>query len=293
MKLRALEVKDFGRIARARLELGDGLNVLYGPNDLGKSTLAQAIRAALLLPPTSSAASELVPWDRDAVPEVALTFELGEGTAKVRWKVVKTFGSSTRGTARLERSDDEGKTFAVDAKSREVDGRLRELLGWGVASPGGKGAPRGLPESFLTQALLGAQSKSDALFAATLDQDTDDAGRANLTRALEAYAQDPVFKEILLRAQARVDEAFSTSGRKRTGKASPFREPGEAVKEAQREHERAQEALERAERAIHDAARLQEALARAMEDRDEAERSLGEAEAAHAATAAHEAAARA
>ena len=31
-----------------------GLNVLYGPNDLGKSTLAAAIRAALLVPPSGS-----------------------------------------------------------------------------------------------------------------------------------------------------------------------------------------------------------------------------------------------
>ena len=49
MKLARLEVDAFKCVASARLELGPGLNVLYGPNDLGKSSLAWAIRAVLLL----------------------------------------------------------------------------------------------------------------------------------------------------------------------------------------------------------------------------------------------------
>ncbi|MEZ4253524.1 MAG: AAA family ATPase, partial [Polyangiales bacterium] len=273
MKLRSLEVSDFRRIRRAKLELGPGLNVVYGPNDLGKSTLVEALRAALLLPSTSTVANDYVPWDRDATPAVALELE----HRGVLYCVKKSWGPGTRASALLERADD-GHTFAVDAKSREVDGKLRDLFAWGIASPGGKQAPRGLPESFLTSVLFGTQAESDALFGASLDKDTDEAGRLRLTDALEAYAQDPVLKEILERAQKKVDEAFSATGQKRKGKASPFREPGESVKEAQRELQRAEERLEEAERARGEAERLREALAHATERRDEAREALAEAE---------------
>jgi DNA repair exonuclease SbcCD ATPase subunit len=265
VKLRSLEVVDFRRIRRAKVELGAGLNVIYGPNDLGKSTLVEALRAALLLPSTSAHANAFAPWDRDAVPAVSLELEHGG----VLYAVKKTWGSGTRATSTLERSDD-GNTFAVDARQREVDGKLRELFQWGIASPGGKQAPKGLPESFLTSVLFGTQAESDALFGASLEKDSDEAGRLRLTDALEAYAQDPVFKEILERAQAKVEEAFSTTGKKRGGKASPFREPGEAVKEAKRLLDHAQEQLEKARRTQEEAERLREAFVRATEAREQA-----------------------
>jgi len=50
MRLVKLSVQRFQCIESAEVDFGPGLNVLYGPNDLGKSSLAWAIRAALLLP---------------------------------------------------------------------------------------------------------------------------------------------------------------------------------------------------------------------------------------------------
>ena len=49
MRLLRLRVMDFAAIVNADVEFGKGLNVLYGPNDLGKSTLAESIRSVLLL----------------------------------------------------------------------------------------------------------------------------------------------------------------------------------------------------------------------------------------------------
>ena len=288
MKLRSLEVADFRRIRRAKVELGAGLNVIYGPNDLGKSTLVEALRAALLLPSTSAHANAFAPWDRDAVPAVSLELEHGG----VLYAVKKTWGSGTRATSTLERSDD-GHTFAVDARQREVDGKLRELFQWGIASPGGKQAPKGLPESFLTSVLFGTQAESDALFGASLEKDSDEAGRLRLTDALEAYAQDPMFKEILERAQAKVDEAFSATGKKRGGKASPFREPGEAVKEAKRLLDQATEQLEKARRTQEEAERLREAFVHATEARERAHAARAQAERDAEATARRSAAHRA
>ncbi len=47
MRLHRLRVVDFAAIGNVDIEFGPGLNVLYGPNDLGKSTLVAAIRLAL------------------------------------------------------------------------------------------------------------------------------------------------------------------------------------------------------------------------------------------------------
>ena len=43
MRLLSLRVRSFGCVEEARVDLREGVNVLYGPNDLGKSTLAHAI----------------------------------------------------------------------------------------------------------------------------------------------------------------------------------------------------------------------------------------------------------
>ena len=48
MRFRSLTISHFRAVDRAALSFGPGLNVLYGPNDLGKTTLATAMRAVLL-----------------------------------------------------------------------------------------------------------------------------------------------------------------------------------------------------------------------------------------------------
>jgi recombinational DNA repair ATPase RecF len=49
MKLVSVRVEHFRCIRTAKIEFAGGLNVLHGPNALGKSSLAHALRAALLL----------------------------------------------------------------------------------------------------------------------------------------------------------------------------------------------------------------------------------------------------
>jgi len=75
MKLCCLRVSNLAAIRDTEIEFGPGLNVLYGPNDLGKSTLVDAIRLALLLPTlrrTATISSRgLVAFN----PVIELTFE--------------------------------------------------------------------------------------------------------------------------------------------------------------------------------------------------------------------------
>lgn len=298
MRLTTLDVADFGCVRQARLELGPGLNVLFGPNDLGKSSLADAVRAALLLPPTSVEHREFVPWGaEEKSPEVTLAFQLGgPGPADGKsWSVTKTFGP--RGTAIL-RSARDGQPFQEEER-KKVDARLRELLAWGVPAPGGKGAPRGAPGSFLTAVLLARQADVAAVLGTSLTDDPDESGRRRLTDALQQLAQDPRFRTVLERTQERVAEAFTSTGQRRRGADSPFRKLQATIEAAEKtladldaqarqgEDVRARiralvEARDQAA-AAHDQARATlaalEAAARARAAREEAERRVAEARA--------------
>jgi predicted ATP-dependent endonuclease of OLD family len=70
LRILKLHVRNFAAIEDADVEFGPGLNVLYGPNDLGKSTLVDAIRLALLLPQTSTHIEEYVAWTGGRDPVV-------------------------------------------------------------------------------------------------------------------------------------------------------------------------------------------------------------------------------
>ena len=185
MWIKRLQVTDWAGIADAAIDLEPGLNVLHGPNELGKSSLVNAIRAALLLQSTSAAAAPLRDWHADAPPRVALTFEQ---EAQRVWRVRKSFGSS--GHAYLELSRD-GSEFTQEGKGREVDGTLRRILRWGLKGPGLPGGKHGMAESFITKALLGEQSDVVAILRTSLAGDGDDSGRERLSEALQALAEDP------------------------------------------------------------------------------------------------------
>jgi chromosome segregation ATPase len=217
MRLRSLSVQNFGAVESAEVSFEDGLNVLHGPNDLGKSTLAAAIRAALLLQHGSSGARPFIPWGTTCKPTVTLVLEI-DGRL---WRVHKVFGSSSGGKSVLEWSND-GTSWSVQEEGRGVDGHLRSLLRWGLAAPGGRGGAHGFPKSFLATVLLGEQAVPYRLLSQSLDGDAEDTGKTRLIEALQAMATDPLYQQVLLEAQERVDEAFTAKGKRSTRKGSPF-----------------------------------------------------------------------
>ena len=170
MRFVSLEVTWFQGIKSAHVDFEPGLNVLYGPNDLGKSTLVTALRAALLLPVTATEAEKYHPWHADENASVTLVF--CDGTGKY-WRVEKTFGGHAG--AKLLFSKD-GLSWVSEAKGRDVEGKLRTLLPWGVALPGGAGAGKGLPKTFLTNALLGPQDEVASILEGGLGKDGADSG---------------------------------------------------------------------------------------------------------------------
>jgi DNA repair exonuclease SbcCD ATPase subunit len=235
MELVSLEIERFGCVARAHITFKPGLNVLHGANEIGKSSIARAIRFALLLPSSSSAVEPWIPWSGGGDPTVTLVFRNG---STEYYRVKKVFGTNT---ASLERSSD-GAGWANLARAREVEARLRALLQWGVPEPGGAKAPKGLPESFLASALLADQDEVASIFEQDLDSDGFDSGRVRLRAALQAMAQDPLFKTVLDTAQARVDEAFTPSGQRKRGAGDPFKKLADDVASRQRECDEAEQA---------------------------------------------------
>lgn len=122
MKLHALSVNQFKKFTEptALDGLGDGLNVVVGPNELGKSTLLDALRAALFQRHRGSSrpVRELQNDRNRAAPVVRLEFEVDDSRFTISKRFVK------RPYARLE--FDDGRVLQGD----DAEDQLRELLGF-------------------------------------------------------------------------------------------------------------------------------------------------------------------
>ncbi len=99
--------------------LGDGLNILIAPNETGKSTVMEAVRAALFLRHGSKTQliQSLLPYGDSVGPEVQLDFEI-DGAP---YSLTKRFMS--KATAELEGPDGRQQGDAAEEA-------LQELLGF-------------------------------------------------------------------------------------------------------------------------------------------------------------------
>src|ERR1700680_1416638 len=232
MRLHKLRITSFGAIESVDVEFGPGLNVLYGPNDLGKSTIVDAIRLGLLLPHASTHSEQYVGWTGTGDPTVEMTFET---EAQRIWRVRKHFGKT--GSSALHQSRN-GRDFDEVERGRKVDGRLREIMRWGIPEPGGAGGTKGLPTSFLTTALLSPQDDVSAVLRESLQGDPTGSGKEQIAAALQAVAQDPLFLALLRNTQAQRDKAYTDKGAKKTAKGSVFKDAAERLNEARDEKDR-------------------------------------------------------
>ena len=90
MKLRKLRIEHFKRFREPLVMEGfaDGLNLFAAPNESGKSTVAEAIRAAFFERHRSGSVEHLRPWgDSSAAPTVDVEFHMGEK----RYHLTKVF----------------------------------------------------------------------------------------------------------------------------------------------------------------------------------------------------------
>jgi DNA repair exonuclease SbcCD ATPase subunit len=92
VKFRALRIDGFGRLAERTFTFGPGLNVVIGPNEAGKSTLAAALVASLYGLQRGEK-ERWRPWTGSAYA-TALTYETADGA---RWEVHRAFERDTKG----------------------------------------------------------------------------------------------------------------------------------------------------------------------------------------------------
>lgn len=168
MKLHSLALNQFKKFTSpVRLDgIEDGLNVVVGANEMGKSTLLDALRAALF-EKYSSKAQPITALQNDrnqAGPVVELAFELDEGLYRITKRFVK------KPYARLSCPD--GRTLEGD----EAEDTLRNLLGFD--EPGKTGAKA---ETLGMWNVLWVQQGHS--FGAL---DIPDSARSNLHNALES-----------------------------------------------------------------------------------------------------------
>ena len=168
MKIRSVAVNQFKKFTTPICldDIGDGLNVVVGPNEMGKSTLLDALRAALF-EKYSSKAQPITALQNDrnqAAPVVELAFEVDDGIYRIRKRFLK------KPYAHLFCPD--GRKLEGD----EAEDTLRDLLGFD--EPGKTGAK---PETLGMWNVLWVQQGQS--FGAL---DLPDSARSNLHSALES-----------------------------------------------------------------------------------------------------------
>ena len=254
MKLRSLAVNQFKKFTSpTRLDgIDDGLNVIVGPNELGKSTLLDALRAALFEKYSSKAqAITALQNDRNqAGPVVELVFELDDGLYRITKRFIK------KPYARLSCPD--GRTLEGDA----AEDTLRNLLGFD--EPGKAGAK---PETLGMWNVLWVQQGQS--FGAL---DLPDSARSNLHSALESEVGTVLGGRrgrVLPQAiEKQLGELVTSNGRPR-GSYKDILERAEALKE---ELEGLRARRQELSRALDDLEGAQETLARlSVGDRDQAD----------------------
>src|SRR5712691_7476692 len=241
MRLHRLRLASFAAIDSVDVEFGPGLNVLYGPNDLGKSTVVAAIRLGLLLPHQSTHCEQYVGWTGGGDPVVEMTFET---EAQRIWRIRKQFGKS--GSSLLQESRN-GQDFDDVERGRKVDAKLREILRWGIPEPGGTGGAKGLPSSFLATALLSPQDDVSAVLRSSLQDDPTGSGKEQIAAALQAVAQDPLFVALLRETQARRDAAYTDRGAKSAARGSVFKIAADRLVETRSEKEKLEKIVSESE----------------------------------------------
>ena len=93
MRIQRILVRDFRGVDEAEVMLGDGVTIIEGPNEAGKSTLAEAFRLARTQPAgaNNKETRPIRPVDRDASPYVEIDLMTGpyDLTFRKRWSTKK------------------------------------------------------------------------------------------------------------------------------------------------------------------------------------------------------------
>jgi DNA repair exonuclease SbcCD ATPase subunit len=206
MIVRTVRVEGW-RCFAAPVELGpfgDGLNVVYGPNGVGKSTVMMALVRALFDSHKvgGDEVKALRPWGRSLSPKVTVEFQKNGS----RYRLHKQFLSTP--SAHLSRF--EKSQFVPVAESQAADEQARQILG-------GDASGRGVTKQQhwgLAQILWATQGD---LELHTLAPGT----RATITDALGGQISGPAVEAIETRIAESYQQFFTPTGQLRGGASAP------------------------------------------------------------------------
>lgn len=209
MRLKNLRLKQF-RQFRQELRLNDlqpGINLFYGPNESGKSTVALAIRAAFFERHGSGTLGHLQPWgESTAAPEVSVEFDWNG----VTFQLSKRFLRQKR--CRLQAGQ---QVYEGD----EAEQHLAGLLGFDVPARGAsKPEHWGIPGLLWIEQGAGQDFRDATLYAA----DHLQAALSQSAGQLASTEGDRVIREV----QTRMDLFLTTATQ------VPSRDYAAAIKQA-------------------------------------------------------------
>ncbi len=225
MRLLSARVRDYRRHRDLPICFDPRFTVIAGPNQSGKSTLAEALHRALFLP-VKTGGELLKSMQSDpflAEPEVELSFE----AAGERWELRKRF-AGTRGSASLR--DSAGRSL----QGEDAEEKLAQLIGTAAVARN-RGAADQLKERWGHLWVWQGSASSNPLALSTAGYDHD-----RLVERLQAGAdlgvQSPLDLAVLDDIQSRWATVYTPGGANRAPqvkKGSPLHQAREAAAEAQ------------------------------------------------------------
>lgn len=268
MHIESVRVREFGTIDEIEVDLTDGLNVISGPNETGKSTLMKAVWFALTRRCTSQAQEirEIVP-NRGGTPEVEVRLQTNGST----YELEKVFdGQSGRVSLRVDHSEG----GIDDYTGEEADEVIREALGFGEAS-----GRTGVPEHFgFWPAVWVGQEESEVDPGKHL---TGDGNPESISSVLAQIGGDVLAgsgAEIVEKAREKYREFYTESGNLTTRSDAPLHEAKKRRDEAEERFEELKQTRERYDDDLDEHERLQQEIARIDEQLPELRKEAEEGE---------------
>ena len=248
MRLLSVTLRNYRVHKELSVSFDPSRNLIGGPNESGKSTLAEAIHRALFLRAKTGGGiqKEMASSIHHGEPEVSLRFEAGG----VTWELEKRF-AGTKGSTRLTGA---GMTTLKD---EEADAKLSEIL---KTESGGRANASQLASTWSHLWVWQGSSGEDPAGHASIHKDT-------LVQRLQkdgiaAVMQSATDQHVRERIAAAYDELFTGTGKPKAGSKPELARL--QLTKAEEDFQRAQETSARLDQAVSDNARAEKEIAEAV-----------------------------
>ncbi|MEO5714662.1 MAG: SMC family ATPase [Luteolibacter sp.] len=246
MRLLALTVRNYRVHKELSVTFDPSRNLIGGPNESGKSTLAEAAHRALFLRAKTGGKiqKEMISTHLAGDPEVFLTFEAGGS----KWELEKRFAAS-KGSTRLTRSG------SSPLKDDEAETQLSALLKTETA--GGGGAAKLLPTLWSHLWVWQGSSGEDPSAHASDHKDT--LVQRLQKDGLAAVMQSATDQRVRECIAASYDELFTATGKPKAGSKPEIART--QLADAETALQRSQETAARLEQAATEHSRAEKEIA--------------------------------